>query len=151
MKLRSFHFSWTKAWSTNIHLLCSTVYLYSYRFQVRFPNLIASSMRVADSVSKMYAFSTYCTFSHEKHLLLFILHVFLYMFYYVSHTRQHEYSTKKMENMQVLFAFFLAELCDNDQIRRFFVNSAILRLIFPHLPTCSWTYPWNPVPCPKSS
>ena len=27
-------------------------------------------MRVADSVTKMYAFSTYCTLSHEKHLLL---------------------------------------------------------------------------------
>ncbi len=76
--LCSLYFAGTKARSAHIHLLCTTVYLNSYRFHVRFPNLITSSMRVADSVTKVYALSTNCTFSHEKHLLLLRLRMSLY-------------------------------------------------------------------------
>ena len=60
----SFYFVGSKAACAYMHSLCETVNLNGYVLNVRIPNSVRSSMRMAYVVSEMYALATNITFSH---------------------------------------------------------------------------------------
>jgi hypothetical protein len=60
----SFDFSGTQAGSTNIHPLGGTVLLHHYGLDVRFPDSVGSSMRMADVVAEKSGFLTDLTLCH---------------------------------------------------------------------------------------
>lgn len=70
--LCSFNLAGSQAGSTNVHLLCTSIYLYSDRFDIRLPHFIRSSMGVAHLITKMSALIANCTFSHDSTSLLHI-------------------------------------------------------------------------------
>ena len=63
--LGSFDFVRSKAGSANIDSLGSTVNVAFHSFDVGLPHSVGSSMRMADIITKMSAFSTNTAFCHE--------------------------------------------------------------------------------------
>lgn len=124
--LSPLHFSGTKAGSTNIHLFCSAIYLNSNRFQVRFPLFVASSMRVADCVTKMHTLIANCTPCHEKSTSF-------YKSYVIRNCRTAGYpgmnSALSTHNMTILTKLLL--FCKkNFNFSLFFLLFFLIRLIF---------------------
>lgn len=71
--LCSFHFAGLQAGSANIHLLCAFSNLDPDGLDVGFPNVIGTSMRMADIVAKVNAFSADSAFRHNRTSFVFTL------------------------------------------------------------------------------
>jgi hypothetical protein len=64
LKSAAFYFAASQAASANVHLLVSTVDLNGYSLNIRIPDCVGSSMRMADVVAKMSALATDITLCH---------------------------------------------------------------------------------------
>ena len=71
--LCTLYFTGSQAGSTYVHFLRYTVYLDLYRFYVRFPHFVGSSMWMTYVVSEMSAFFTNCTLCHDCTSLTYVL------------------------------------------------------------------------------
>ena len=67
--LSSLNETGSQAGCANIHFAGSAVYFYLYRFYIRIPDFVGSSMGMADSITKVSSFLANCTFCHDLHLL----------------------------------------------------------------------------------
>lgn len=70
--LSSLNETGSQAGCANIHFAGSAVYFYLYRFYIRIPDFVGSSMGMADSITKVSSFLTNRTFSHDSTSLIFI-------------------------------------------------------------------------------